>query len=179
MQEKLKLKIPTLKTLYFKKEIKEDPFTMDYNAGYDVNFEGYNYSDGTIKTNIKELKNVWYKRWVHNWPTNYYAYIAKSDNTLIGEIYAKWVESKNAYEIGIVIKGEYRGNGYSTQAIGLLIKKLKSLGAKKLYHEVPTTRKSAIQADINNGFIVKDNYLGAKKFGKEENITYLEFNLKD
>ena len=83
MDKKIILEIPTKETLYFKKEIKEDPNTMDY--------------------------------------------------------------------------------------------KLKEYGIKKLYHELPMSRKTAIKADINNGFkVVKENIDGVKKFGEIEKLVYLE-----
>lgn len=175
--ENLKLTIPTTNNLYFKKQLKEDPLTMDYNAGYDVNFDGYNYNDGTIKTSLDDLKNNWFKRFINNWPQTYYAYI-ENNGILIGEIYAKYDNSYDGYEIGIVIKGEYRGNGYSTQAIKLLITELKKLGAKKLFHDLPETRKAAIKADTNNGFKLVKKYIGMKKFGKPETHVILELNIQ-
>ena len=54
----LKLVVPKKEDLWFKKEIKEDPNTMDYNAGYDLNFSGYNRENGIIRTDIKELEEV-------------------------------------------------------------------------------------------------------------------------
>ena len=60
MDNKIYLKIPAKQQLYFKKEIKEDPLTMEYNAGYNVHFNGYNYDNGTIQTDINELKNKWF-----------------------------------------------------------------------------------------------------------------------
>ena len=178
MKEKLFLTIPEIKDLYFKKELKEDPNTMDYNKGYDVSYNGYNYNNGTIKTDINELKDLWYPKWINNWPQTYYAYITKENGSFIGETYAKWDEARNAYEIGIIIKGEYRGRGYSSTVIGLLCDKLKELGAKKLYHELPTERIGAIKAEINNGFvIVKENIDGMKKFGEIEKLVYLEKTL--
>ena len=57
----LSLVIPNKKDLWFKKEIKEDPNTMDYNAGYDLSFSGYNRDNGTIQTDLKELEEVWSK----------------------------------------------------------------------------------------------------------------------
>ena len=91
----LTLVVPRKEDLWFKKEIKEDPNTMDYNAGYDLTFNGYNRADGTIKTDIKELEEVWSKRWIGNEPTNFYYYI-KNGDTFVGEIYAKFDESRNA-----------------------------------------------------------------------------------
>ena len=173
----LKLVVPNKEDLWFKKEMKEDPATMDYNAGYDLNFAGYNRIDGTIQTDLSELKNVWAKKWIGNEPINYYYYI-KNDNTFIGEIYAKFDKEKNFYEIGIVIKGEHRGKEYATPAIKLLCEKLKMNGVKKLYHKLPASRKSAIKADINNGFVIKkENIDGMNKFGKSEKLVYLEKGL--
>ena len=168
------LHIPTKKELLFKKILKEDVLTMDYNAGYQVDYDGYDYNTGIIKTDIDELKNVWYKKWINNWPSKYYAYITVDDK-FIGEIYAKYDDKYLGYEIGIVIKNEYRGKGYSTIAIKLLCDKLKELGAKKIFHILPQSRKSAIKADTNNGFVIKkQNIDGIKKFGKIEKLIYLE-----
>ena len=116
--------------MLFKKTLKEDVLTMSYNAGYQVDYDGYDYNTGVIKTDIDELKNVWYKKWINNWPNKYYTYIVVDEN-FIGEVYAKYDDSYLGYEIGIVIKNEYRGKGCSTIAIKLLCDKLKELGAKK------------------------------------------------
>lgn len=178
--EKLSLIIPDKTDLWFKKQMKEDPATMDYNAGYNVNYFGYDYNTGTIKTDAKELETVWYKRWINNFPQRIYFYVKKSaDNTFVGEVCASYDEDKDSYEISIIIKGEYRGKGYSSVAIKLLIDELKKRGAKKLYHEVPSSRVKAIKADLNNGFkVVKSGYNGIYlKFGKKEQMTFLELCL--
>ena len=173
----LKLIIPQKEDLWFKKEIKEDPNTMDYNAGYDLSFNGYNKTDGTIKTDLKELEDIWFKNWINNEPNRFYYYIV-CNNLYVGEIYAKYDKEKDSYEIGIVIKAEFRGKGISSPAIGLLCDKLKDYGVKNLYHELPTSRLSAIKSDINNGFVIKkENIDGLKKFGKIEKLTYLEKTL--
>ena len=178
--EKVYLKIPSKQDLWFKKEMKEDPFTMDYNAGYNVSYNGYNYDNGTIDTDLSDLENTWFFNWINNFPSNYYAYIVETkSNKFVGEVYAKYHSSKSSYEIGIVIKGEFREKGYSKIAIKLLCENLKNLGVKKLFHEIPSTRISAIKADIFNGFVVvKENILCPfLKFGKQEYLTILEKDL--
>lgn len=177
MEKNISLIVPKIEDLWFKKQIKEDPNTMDYNAGYDLTFNGYNRETGTIKTDIKELEQVWAKKWIGNEPTNFYYYIT-NNGTFVGEIYAKYVSDKNAHEIGIVIKGEHRGKGISTPAIKLLCEKLKQGGVKNLFHELPMSRKGAIKSDLNNGFkIIKENIDGIKKFGEIEKLVYLEKKL--
>ena len=174
MNKDIMLVVPTIETLWFKKEIKEDPNTMDYNAGYDLDFDGYCYDDGTIKTDLDDLKNRWFKTWVGNEPSRFYYYIKQND-AFVGEVYAKFDEDRNSYEIGIVILGKYRGKGISTIAIKLLCEELQNAGVKQLYHELPMSRKSAIKADVNNGFVVvKENIDGIKKFGVIEKLVYLE-----
>ena len=60
----------------------------------------------------------------------------------------------------------------------MLCDKLKDYGIKNLYHELPMSRKGAIKADMNNGFIVvKENIDGLKKFGEIEKLVYLEREL--
>ena len=173
----LKLIVPQKEDLWFKKELKEDPDTMDYNRGYDLNFAGYNRTDGTIQTDLRELENVWAEKWIGNEPTNFY-YFIKNNDTFIGEIYAKLDKIKNSYEIGIVIKGEFRGRGYATPTIKLLCENMKSQGIKMLYHKLPASRESAIKADLNNGFIIKkENIDGMSKFGIIEKLVYLEKEL--
>ena len=84
----LKLVIPQKEDLWFKKAIKEDPHTMDYNAGYDLSFNGYNREDGTIKTDIKELQEVRLEvalvvlEIFHNIQTNILNHKAKEQNNL-------------------------------------------------------------------------------------------------
>ena len=82
--------------MLFKKTLKEDVLTMSYNAGYQVDYDGYDYNTGVIKTDIDELKNVWYKKWINNWPNKYYTYIAVDEN-FIGEVYAKYDDSYLGY----------------------------------------------------------------------------------
>lgn len=68
---KLELIVPQKEDLWFKKEMKEDPNTMDYNAGYDLNIDGYNRQNGTIQTDINELKEVWAKKMDWQSPCNF------------------------------------------------------------------------------------------------------------
>ena len=39
---------PKLEDLWFREECMSDPDTMNYNAGYDVSYEGYHYDTGCI-----------------------------------------------------------------------------------------------------------------------------------
>ena len=45
----LSLFIPNIEDYWYLKKIQEDPKTMSYNAGYDVNYLGYDYDTGCIE----------------------------------------------------------------------------------------------------------------------------------
>ena len=167
---KLYLSVPTKDEMWFKKEMEADPKTMDYNAGYNVTYNGYNYEDGTIQEDLKDLQEIWFPKWVGHEPNKFFAYIRrKEDDAYIGHVFYK-DETENGHEIGILIKGEFRGNGYATEAVKLLCQKADELGVDKLYHQIPDTRKAAIKSDLNNGFIIIKENIPCRftKFGKQE-----------
>ena len=172
---RLYLTIPTKEDLVFKKELEADPQTMDYNAGYNVSFNGYNFQDGTIEEDLDDLRENWLPKWVGHEPNKYFAFVRrKEDDKYVGEVYFKDA-TEYGHEIGIVIKGEYRGRGYASEAIGLLCEKADSLGVDVLFHQLPDTRIAAIKADENNGFkVVKENIpCNFTKFGKRESEILL------
>lgn len=88
---------------------------MAYNIGYGENGTGC----------IEFSKNVWkdwYDIWVNNIPERYYAYIIKvDDNIPIGEVALRYIREKNSYCVNLIIEAQYRGNGFSEQALRLLI----------------------------------------------------------
>ena len=62
--------------------------------------------------------------------------------------------------------------------LNYFVRNWKWMATKKLYHKLPASRKSAIKADINNGFVIKkENIDGMNKFGKSEKLVYLEKEL--
>ena len=173
--KRLYLSVPTNEDIWIKKDLNEDPATMDYNAGYNVSFSGFNYNDGTIKTDLKDLKENWLPKWIDNEQNRYFAYIRRiEDDEYIGYVFFK-DNTENGHEIGVLIRGKYRGNGYATEAVGLLCKKADELGVAKLFHQIPDNRKAAIKADINNGFVVVKEDIPCKftKFGERENEILL------
>ncbi len=51
-----------------------DPKTMEYNAGYDIELKGYNKQTGTISKTDEEMIE-WYDKWIDKEPDRFYAYI--------------------------------------------------------------------------------------------------------
>lgn len=164
---KLELIIPKLEELDYRRKLLGDSETMAYNIGY-----GKNDGTGYIDFNENDWED-WFSRWVNNMPERYYAYIIKRDENIpIGEAALRYDNEKNAYVVNIVVEAKYRGNGFSEQALRLLIDvAFNELGADKIIDEFPESRVSAEKVFKKVGFkrisdeiveLTKEEYLKLK-----------------
>lgn len=161
---KVKLRIPKFEELEYRRKLLSDRVTMSYNIGY-----GDNDGTGCIEFDENAWKD-WFFRWVNNMPERYYAYIIKVDeNTPIGEVALRYVSEKNSYCVNIIVEAKYRGNGFSEQALRLLVDTaFRELGADKVFDDFPKSRISAEKVFKKVGFkrvsddiveLTKQNYL--------------------
>lgn len=155
MEEKLYLHIPTIEELTYRQKIMSQPDTMDYNKGYDINFDGYNKDTGCIDFPKNQWIN-WYSRMVNNKPKCFYAYITrKEDTAFVGEVNIHWNFEKNWYEMGIVLESKYRRMGYSVEALAKLLQvAFEEYNAPAVHNEFEVTRKVAIATHKAAGFYV-------------------------
>lgn len=64
-------------------------------------------------------------------------------------------QSGNWHDMGVVIESKYRGNGYATEAIRLLIKEaFEQMQVNVIHNDFETNRKAAIKAHLSAGFQV-------------------------
>ena len=171
----IKLHKPTLKELWFRQKCMADPKTMAYNAGYDVSYEGYHRKSGCIDFPVEKWE-AWKKEKLDN-PNFFYAYILDLEtNQFVGYCnFNKNIETNNA-TMGIVIKDEYRGNGYMRPAVTKMFEKAKECGVKTLTDTVPKNRERALKVFYDLGFQKTDEYV-SKKFGKDEIVAKIEKKL--
>ena len=167
----IKLYLPKENELDFAKNILNDPATMAYNKGYDLPFPGYDKETGTI-THDDTYRKKWYDLYFSNPSEYFYAYIYdKNLKTFVGDV--NFHPSKlNPYsrDIGIVIKDEYRGQGYGKLGLKLLIKKAFSFDSiRALSNNFEKDRAVALK-------IHKD--LGFKILYESHGIIYLEIKNK-
>lgn len=164
---KLELKIPKCEELDYRRKLLGDSETMAYNIGY-----GKNDGTGCIDFNESDWED-WFSRWVNNMPERYYTYIIKRDENIpIGEAALRYDNEKNAYVVNIVVEAKYRGNGFSEQALRLLIDvAFNELGADKVIDEFHESRVSAEKVFKKVGFkrisgeiveLIKQDYLKLK-----------------
>ncbi len=149
---RLKLVVPTFEELLYRKKLLSDSETMSYNKDCEE-YNGYNKETGCIDFN-KNSWDKWFSFWINNTPNRYYAYIIKRDDNIpIGEVALRYVNEKEAYCVNIIIEAKYRGNGYSEEALRLLVSiAFNELNAKKIYDDFPKTRVSAEKVFQKVGF---------------------------
>lgn len=112
------LKEPKLDEYWYEQKILADPLSMEYNAGWDVSYDGYNYETGTIDFPKERWKKDYTRRKDNN---RYFAYIVrKEDNEFLGYVNFHYNKSDNRYDCGIVIEHSHRNKGYGVEALKLL-----------------------------------------------------------
>lgn len=166
------LKKPEVKELYYRKRWMMDPETMSYNAGYDMEINGYDQMAGTIYKTDEQLRE-WYEKWTKS-PNRYFAYIYDTDLEIpVGEIYYQHYE--NEYEIGIVVASKHRGKGYGYPAL-LKLEKIafEEKGARALADWFPEERIDAVRLFRKAGFLPTEIRRKELVFGQEkEAVKYL------
>jgi RimJ/RimL family protein N-acetyltransferase len=149
---RLQLRIPRYEELDYRKKLLANTETMSYNKGYDE-FNGYDKETGCIDFNENSWDH-WFSCWVNKTPNRYYAYIIKiHENRPIGEVALRYVEEKSAHCVSIILEAKYRGNGYSEEALRLLVNTaFHELRLEKIFDDFPSTRVSAEKVFNKVGF---------------------------
>ena len=161
------LAVPKKEDLKYRQIWLNDPKTMAYNAGYDLDLKGYDKETGIISKTDDEMID-WYNKWVNKEPDRYYAYIHSVDeDEPIGEVY--YYLDGDIHSMGILIYDKFRGKGYSY----LALLELESVAFEKnnineLTDMIPLNRVGAIKSFKKAGFIHTDKEENNLKFDKEE-----------
>lgn len=160
--DNITLYIPKLTDYWYEEKLLADPKTMDYNAGYDVTYEGYHYDTGCIDYPKSKWQASFEKRQKEN---IFYAYI-KVDDTFVGYVNYHINVSANRYECGIVIEATKRGMGYAKIGLQLLIDEAKSHGIHALYYNFEVDRGNTLKLFESLGFKVAEVCIW-KKFNED------------
>ena len=151
----LTLYIPKLEELWFYQKMLADPTTMSYNANWDVDSDGYHRDTGCIDFPESEWE-AWYQRWIGQEPRRFYAYILReSDGQWIGDVNFHYTPEKDWWDMGIVIYAPYRGMGYATPALRLLLDHaFRVCGIGRIHNDFEAVRGeiSAWQCHLSAGF---------------------------
>lgn len=141
----LKVVKPELEDLWFRESMMADIETMSYNDAW----------GGTIPF-PKEDWEEWYTLWVRNsGQERYYRYLKDDVNKVfVGEISYHFDKLRNIYICDVIIKAEFRKQGFGTQGIQLLCEAAKANGVEVLYDDIAADNPSA-HLFLKNGFSIE------------------------
>lgn len=141
----LKVVKPELEDLWFRESMMADTETMSYNDAW----------GGTIPF-PKEDWEEWYTLWVRNsGQERYYRYLKDDANKVfVGEISYHFDKLRNIYICDVIIKAEFRKQGFGTQGIQLLCEAAKANGVEVLYDDIAADNPSA-HLFLKNGFSIE------------------------
>lgn len=175
----LKLIEPSLEELSYRKKLLFDPETMNYNKGFELGFKEYDNETGCIDFQ-KSKWNDWYNSWINREPDRYYAYLVEENNYCpVGEVAIRFDEEKVTHIISIIIEAKYRGKGYGSEGLKLLLEKaFFELGLEKVSDEFPESRTAAVKLfkDFGFKFVEKKNKTVLLELNRNR---YLEYSLNN
>ncbi len=139
---------------------------MRYNRGYDLGFPGYHSETGCIDFPESDWE-AWFNWFCQSEPQRYYAYIVRcSDGVFLGEVNLHQNASGGWYDMGIVLEAAYRGKGYSTEALRLLLHEaFDRLGAIEVRNDFERDRSAALKTHLAAGFTVIGEENGIVRVG--------------
>ena len=173
--EKLELYVPKLEDLWFYQKMTSDPETMSYNAGWDVEYDGYHRDTGCVDYPDEVLPS-WHEDMIGHEPDRFYAYIKRSsDGAWIGDVCFHYTPEKDWYDMGIVIYAPYRGKGYAVPALKLMLDHaFRVCGISRIHNDFEVARNEVAawethrkagfrELGVEDGFlqmmITKEDYL--------------------
>jgi len=170
---KVYLKEPSLDEYWYEQKILADPLAMEYNAGWNVSYDGYNYDTGCIDF----PKEKWEKDFIKRQEVNrYFAYVVREeDKQFVGYVNFHYNKNDNRYDCGVLIEPSHRGKGYGKDALKQLCEiAFNEYNVEALYDNFEEERNSfKIFGDV--GFKIVREYI-SKKFNKD--IKIMEICLK-
>ena len=148
----LKVVKPELEDLWFRESMMADIETMSYNDAW----------GGTIPF-PKEDWDEWYTLWLRNsGQERYYRYLKDDANKVfVGVISYHFDKLRNIYICDVIIKAEFRRQGFGMQGIQLLCEAAKANGVEALYDNIAADNPST-HLFLKNGFSIE--------FQNDENV---------
>lgn len=151
----IKLVIPALKDMWFRKKIMSDEQTMEYNKKW----------GGTISFPEEDWE-AWYDCWIKKSDgKRFYRYILNENHTFVGEAAYHFDENRQIYLADVIVMAKYRGNGYGSAALNLLCESAKQNGIEHLFDDIAADNP-AVSLFLRNGFCEEfrtDNYIMLKR----------------
>ena len=149
----MKLIVPSIEELNYRKFILADPNTMSYNAGLNLDFKEYDNSSGCIEF-PEDSWSEWFYRWINKTSDKYYAYLYNEDiKKYVGEVALSYDTKYESHMISIIVEGQYRGLGYGETGLRLLLETaFNELLLEELVDVFPFSRAESVRLFEKLGF---------------------------
>ncbi len=175
----LELYIPKVEDMWFAQKMQEDPGTMSYNAGWDVSYPAFHPETGCIDL----PESAWaekHNRLVGREPDCFYAFVREKDGgNFVGTVNFRYDAEGDWHDMGVVIYAPYKGRGYGSKALELLLHHAFMVcGVQKLHNEFETTRTPAIAIHQKAGFLTVGSG-SMKRFGEPVELVLVELTREE
>ncbi len=168
----ISLYVPSANEYDYEARLMRDPMTMSYNAGYDLNFEGYHYVTGCIDLKEEDYLKRYNKRIKEK---RFFAYV-RNENENVGYVEYHYDHDAKAYHCDVVIEDKHRHRGFGKEALQCMIEEARRNHVVGLYDEFEECRKDAYKMFLNCGFKVV-GYKLAKKFKTYQKVVIVKLEL--
>ena len=150
----LYLHIPTVEDMWFTQRLQEDPETMSYSAGWEIDFEGYHPETGCIDFPEECWREKW-EDWVGQEPNRFYAFVReKKTGDFICEVCFHYTDEKDWHDMGVLLCAPYRARGYGARCLDLLLyHAFVVCGIDRLHNDFEETRSAALSIHKKVGFL--------------------------
>ena len=158
---------PDLEDYWYEEKLLSDPLTMNYNAGYEVSYEGYHYDTGCIDFPKEKWEEKYQKR--EKEKQVFFYIFDRTIQEFVGTVY--YLKEKKHYECGILIESQHRGKGYSKEALTLLMEDARDNGIKELYDSFEIDRENVVSLFTDLGFEIVEKKKWKKFDQMVEGVT--------
>lgn len=142
------LRRPTIEELAFRRDLLADPESMSYNAGWELDFPGYDNENGCLPFPEKSWSgflDAWSK------PGSREYFLAFVDDHPAGHAHYRVID--DAAHVGVNILGRLRGRGYGTSVLAALVDVVwANTEVDEIVNDFPPSRVSADRCHARLGF---------------------------
>lgn len=153
MRPKLKLHVPGLREMDYRRRLLAQPETMAYNRGQPVDAPGYDVATGCIDFPMSDWR-FWRDIWLWREPSRYSAYLFDEDlGAFVGEVVYYYDMESDAHGTGVLIEHAHRNRGCGCEGLRLLAEHAFARPeVERLFAELPLEREAAVRMYLTAGF---------------------------
>lgn len=153
MKPKLKLHVPGLRDMDYRRRLLTQPETMAYNRGQAVDAPGYDAATGCIDFPMADWR-FWRDVWLWREPSRYSAYLLDEElGAFVGEVCYYYDMESDAHGAGVLIEHAHRNRGCGGEGLRLLAEHAFARPeVDRLFAELPLEREDAVRMYLTAGF---------------------------